>query len=135
MKVVLADVNEASMRLVEAELAEGGTEVLPVLCDTSLEANVQALAQATLERFGPAHVLCNNAGVAGKGDPWSGPMSSWEWVMGINVYGVVHGIRAFLPIMTDQGEGHIVNTASMAGLVALGSTCRPPMRASISGVT
>jgi NAD(P)-dependent dehydrogenase (short-subunit alcohol dehydrogenase family) len=119
MKVVLADVNEASMRLVEAELAEGGTEVLPVLCDTSLEASVQALAQATLERFGAAHVLCNNAGVAGKGDPWTGPMSSWDWVMGINVYGVVHGIRAFLPIMTDQGEGHIVNTASMAGLVAL----------------
>jgi NAD(P)-dependent dehydrogenase (short-subunit alcohol dehydrogenase family) len=119
MKVVLADVNETSMRMVEAELAEGGTEVLPVLCDTSLEPSVQALAQATLERFGAAHVLCNNAGVAGTGDPWAGPMSAWEWVMGINVYGVVHGIRAFLPIMADQGEGHIVNTASMAGLVAL----------------
>lgn len=119
MKVVLADVNETSMRLVEAELAEGGAEVLPVLCDTSLEPSVQALAQATLDRFGAAHVLCNNAGVAGTGDPWAGPMSAWEWVMGINVYGVVHGIRAFLPIMTDQGEGHIVNTASMAGLVAL----------------
>ena len=119
MKVVLADVNEASMRMVEAELAEAGTEVLPVLCDTSLEPSVHALAQATLERFGAAHVLCNNAGVAGNGDPWAGPMSAWEWVMGINVYGVVHGIRAFLPIMTDQGEGHIVNTASMAGLVAL----------------
>jgi len=119
MKVVLADVNETAMRLVEAELAEGGTEALPVLCDTSLEPSVQALAQATLDRFGAAHVLCNNAGVAGTGDPWAGPMSAWEWVMGINVYGVVHGIRAFLPIMTDQGEGHIVNTASMAGLVAL----------------
>ena len=118
MKVVLADVNEASMRAVEAELAEGGTEVLPVLCDTSLEAEVHALAHATLERFGAAHVLCNNAGVAGRTDPWSGPMSSWEWVVGINLYGVVHGIRAFLPIMQDQGEGHIVNTASMAGLVA-----------------
>ena len=119
MKVVLADVNETSMRLVEAELAEGGTEVLPVVCDTSLEPSVHALAQATLERFGAAHLLCNNAGVAGTGDPWAGPMSAWEWVMGINVYGVVHGIRAFLPIMADQGEGHIVNTASMAGLVAL----------------
>ncbi len=118
MKVVLADVNEVAMRAVEAELAEGGTEVLPVLCDTSLEAEVHALAQATLDRFGAAHVLCNNAGVAGKADPWSGPMSSWEWVVGINLYGVVHGIRAFLPIMQDQGEGHIVNTASMAGLIA-----------------
>ena len=119
MKVVLADVDEVAMRAVEAELTEGGAEVLPVVCDTSLEANVYALAQATLDRFGGAHVLCNNAGVAGKGDPWSGPMSSWDWVVGINLYGVVHGIRAFLPIMQDQGEGHIVNTASMAGLIAL----------------
>ena len=119
MKVVLADVDEVAMRAVEAELTEGGAEVLPFVCDTSLEPNVYALAQATLERFGGAHVLCNNAGVAGKGDPWSGPMSSWEWVVGINLYGVVHGIRAFLPIMQDQGEGHIVNTASMAGLMAL----------------
>lgn len=119
MKVVLADVDEVRMRAVEAELAERGTDVLPVVCDTSLESSVQALAQATLDRFGAAHVLCNNAGVAGKGDPWSGPISSWDWVIGINLYGVIHGIRAFLPIMQDQGEGHIVNTASMAGLVAL----------------
>ncbi len=119
MKVVLADVDEVRMRAVEAELAEGGTEVLPVVCDTSLESSVQALAQATLDRFGSAHVLCNNAGVAGTGDPWSGPISAWDWVVGINLYGVVHGIRAFLPIMQDQREGHIVNTASMAGLVAL----------------
>lgn len=119
MKVVLVDVDEVRMRAVEAELAEGGTEVLPVVCDTSLEASVQALAQATLERFGAAHVLCNNAGVAGSGDPWTGPISSWDWVIGINLYGVVHGIRAFLPVMQDQGEGHIVNTASMAGLIAL----------------
>ncbi|MDO8361443.1 MAG: SDR family NAD(P)-dependent oxidoreductase [Actinomycetota bacterium] len=119
MKVVLADVNEAGMRAVEAELAERGTEVLPVLCDTAQEADVHALAQRTLEHFGGAHVLCNNAGVAGKGDPWGGPISAWDWVIGINLYGVVHGIRAFLPIMQDQGEGHIVNTASMAGLIAL----------------
>ena len=119
MKVVLADVNEVAMRAVEAELTESGAEVLPVVCDTSLEANVYALAQATLDRFGGAHLLCNNAGVAGKGDPWTGPISAWDWVVGINLYGVVHGIRAFLPIMQDQGEGHIVNTASMAGLIAL----------------
>lgn len=119
MKVVLADLDEVRMRAVEAELAEGGAEVLPVVCDTSLEPSVQTLAQAALERFGGVHVLCNNAGVAGKGDPWTGPMSAWEWVVGINLYGVVHGIRAFLPIMQEQGEGHIVNTASMAGLMAL----------------
>lgn len=119
MKVVLADRDEPRMRAVEAELAEGGTEVLPVVCDTSLEHSVEALAQTTLERFGAAHLLCNNAGVVGKGDPWTGPMSTWDWVVGVNLYGVIHGIRAFLPIMEAQGEGHIVNTASMAGLVAL----------------
>jgi NAD(P)-dependent dehydrogenase (short-subunit alcohol dehydrogenase family) len=119
MKVVLADIDEVKLRAAESELAEGGAEVLPVVCDTALEPSVQALAQATLERFGGAHVLCNNAGVGGSADPWSGPMSAWEWVVGINLYGVVHGIRAFLPIMQDQGEGHIVNTASMAGLTVL----------------
>ena len=118
MKVVLADIDDVSLRQAGAEIAEGGTEVLTVVADTSLEPDVQALAAATLDRFGAAHVLCNNAGVAGKVDPWSGPMSAWEWVVGINLYGVVHGIRAFLPIMQDQGEGHIVNTASMAGLIA-----------------
>jgi NAD(P)-dependent dehydrogenase (short-subunit alcohol dehydrogenase family) len=119
MKVVLADIDETSMRAAAASLGEHGTEVHTVVCDTALEADVQRLAEETLARFGGAHVLCNNAGVVGKGDPWRGPFTSWEWVVGINLYGVIHGIRAFLPIMEDQGEGHIVNTASMAGLVAL----------------
>lgn len=119
MHVVLADVDDVRLRTVEAELGERGVQVLPVHCDTSVEESVQELARRTLERFGGAHVLCNNAGVAGVGDPWNGPMSVWDWVVGINLYGVVHGIRAFLPIMADQGEGHIVNTASMAGLLAM----------------
>ena len=119
MKVVLADIDAVKLRAVEVELAERGAEVLTVVCDASTEAQVQALAAATLDRFGAAHVLCNNAGVVGMGDPWRGPISGWEWVMGINLYGVIHGVRAFLPIMEDQGEGHIVNTASMAGLVAV----------------
>ncbi len=119
MRVVLADIDEVSLRAAEAHLAEGATEVMAVVCDTSLEADLYALAAATVERFGGAHVLCNNAGVVGRGDAWRGPMSAWEWVIGVNLYGVIHGIRAFLPIMEDQGEGHIVNTASMAGLVAM----------------
>jgi NAD(P)-dependent dehydrogenase (short-subunit alcohol dehydrogenase family) len=119
MKLVLADIDEVTMRSTQAALAEGGAEVLAVVCDTSSEAEVQSLAEQAMRRFGGAHVLCNNAGVVGKGDSWRGPMSNWEWVVGINLYGVVHGIRAFLPIMEDQGEGHIVNTASMAGLVAV----------------
>lgn len=119
MHLVLADVDEVRLRAAEAELGERGAQVLPVLCDASLAESMEDLARRTLERFGAAHVLCNNAGVAGVGDPWNGPISVWEWVVNINLYGVVHGIRAFLPIMTDQGEGHIVNTASMAGLLAM----------------
>ncbi len=119
MKVVLADLDERRMREVEVALGEAGTEVLPVVCDTSSEASVQALAEATMERFGAAHVVCNNAGTVGRGDPWTGPFSAWEWIVGVNLYGVVHGVRAFLPIMRDQGEGHLVNTASMAGLLAM----------------
>jgi NAD(P)-dependent dehydrogenase (short-subunit alcohol dehydrogenase family) len=119
MKIVIADIDEVAMRAVEVQLAEGGTEVLTQVCDTSLEAEVQALADAAVSRFGGAHVLCNNAGVIGKGDAWRSPIAVWDWVIGINLYGVIHGVRAFLPIMEDQGEGHIVNTASMAGLVAL----------------
>ncbi|MEO6492320.1 MAG: SDR family NAD(P)-dependent oxidoreductase, partial [Ilumatobacteraceae bacterium] len=119
MQVVLADLDEIRLRSVEAQLTESGGDVFPVAVDTALEESVQALAQKALDRYGAAHVLCNNAGVVGTGDPWTGPMSVWEWVVGINLYGVIHGIRAFLPIMTEQGEGHIVNTASMAGLVAM----------------
>lgn len=119
MKVVLADVDEVKLRAAEAELTEGGADVHPVVADVSLGESMEELARRTLEKYGAAHVLCNNAGVAGVGDQWTGPMSVWEWVVNINLYGVVHGIRSFLPIMLDQNEGHIVNTASMAGLVAM----------------
>ena len=119
MKVVLADVDEVKLRNVHAELSENGADVLPVTVDVSLGESLEELARRTLEKYGAAHVLCNNAGVAGVGDQWTGPMSVWDWVININLYGVVHGIRSFLPIMLDQNEGHIVNTASMAGLVAM----------------
>lgn len=117
MKVVLADIDEPRLRDVTARLTEDGAEVAAEICNTATEADVVALAQAVLERFGGAHVLCNNAGIAGMGDPWRDPMGLWQRIIDINVFGVVHGIRAFLPIMQDQGEGHIVNTASMAGLI------------------
>lgn len=119
MKVVLADVDEPRLRAVGARLTEDGAEVATLRCDTSTEADVEALAQFALEQFGAAHVLCNNAGIAGMGDPWSDSMDLWHRVVGINLFGVVHGIRCFLPIMTDQGEGHLVNTASMAGLLPM----------------
>jgi NAD(P)-dependent dehydrogenase (short-subunit alcohol dehydrogenase family) len=119
MSVVLADVDEPRLREVEARLSEGGTDAVGVVCDTSSADAVDALAAAVLDRFGAAHVLCNNAGVAGVGDAWRGDIGLWHRVVGINLMGVVHGIRAFLPIMSEQGEGHIVNTASMAGLIAM----------------
>lgn len=119
MKIVLADINDNRLRTVEAELGEAGSEVLPVVCDTTSAASVQALAEAALDRFGAVHVLCNNAGVAGGGDPWDGSLDMWNWVIDVNLYGVIHGVRAFLPIMRDQGQGHIVNTASMAAFLAM----------------
>ncbi len=119
MAVVLADVDEERLAEVEHGLAQRGGDVRAVRCDTSVEADVQSLAAATLERHGRVHVLCNNAGIGGLGDAWSAPMDLWERVVGVNLFGVVHGIRAFLPTMTAQGEGHIVNTASMAGLIAM----------------
>ena len=114
----MADFDEvAHARSAEADLAErAAASTDRRVRHLAARPSVQALADDAVARFGAAHVLCNNAGVAGKGDPWTGPMSAWDWVVGINLYGVVHGIRAFLPIMQDQGEGHIVNTASMAGL-------------------
>jgi len=114
LDLVLADVEAGALEGAEATIAARGVEVLTVRTDVSKEAEVQALAAATLERFGAVHLVCNNAGVAAASDPWFGPISAWEWVMGVNFWGVVHGCRAFLPHLV--GGGHIVNTASIAGL-------------------
>ena len=119
MRVVLADIDAPKLRDVEARLTEAGADVATTICNTTSEAAVAVLAEFTLGRFGAAHVLCNNAGIIGVGDAWRDPMELWERVIGVNLYGVIHGIRSFLPIMQQQGIGHIVNTASMAGLTAL----------------
>jgi NAD(P)-dependent dehydrogenase (short-subunit alcohol dehydrogenase family) len=116
LHVVLADVDEGGLTAAAEKIAARGVETLTVKTDVSDEASVQALAAAAVERFGTVHVVCNNAGVMSSADPWFGPMSAWTWVMGVNFWGVVHGVRAFLPILAAQGEGHIVNTASIAGL-------------------
>jgi NAD(P)-dependent dehydrogenase (short-subunit alcohol dehydrogenase family) len=117
MKVVLADIDAPRLREVTARLTESGADVIDQLCDTRRGGDLEDLAAITLERHGAAHLLCNNAGIAGVGDAWSGPDDLWSRVFEVNVMGVVHGIRAFLPIMQAQGEGHIVNTASVAGLM------------------
>ncbi len=123
MKLVLADVERPALDEAVAELAAGGADVTGVECDVAKPGSVDRLAQKTLEAYGAAHVLCNNAGVAGGGGraTWEAGLDEWDWVMGVNLMGVVHGIRSFVPILLEQGdEGHIVNTASMAGLISGG---------------
>ena len=91
--------------------------MLARVTDTSIESDVEALAEATLERFGGVHLVCNNAGVGSRGLKVADlPRRDFEWVIGVNLWGVIHGIRAFLPHLIAQDEGHIVNTASVSGL-------------------
>jgi NAD(P)-dependent dehydrogenase (short-subunit alcohol dehydrogenase family) len=117
LAVVLADVDQDALEAAEQKIAGMGVQTLAVPTDVSDEAAVNTLAAAATDRFGAVHLVCNNAGVATHADPWFGPIAAWEWVLGVNLWGVVHGIRAFLPLLAGQGEGHIVNTASIAGLI------------------
>jgi NAD(P)-dependent dehydrogenase (short-subunit alcohol dehydrogenase family) len=116
LDIVLADVDADALATAAASIREKGVEAVEVVCDVSDESSVGALATATIERFGAVHLVCNNAGVASTAEPWFGPVSTWKWVLGVNLWGVVHGVRAFLPHLIASGEGHIVNTASIAGL-------------------
>ncbi|WP_324189336.1 SDR family NAD(P)-dependent oxidoreductase [Nocardia otitidiscaviarum] len=121
--MVLSDVEEDALAATTAELRAAGGDVHGIVTDVSNPDKVAALAAATLERYGAVHILCNNAGVAGGGVPsWASTLDDWAWVLGVNLMGVVHGHRSFLPIMIEQDEeAHIVNTASVAG-VAGGSS-------------
>lgn len=120
MKVVLADIEQPALEQVVAELAAAGGEVLSVPADVSDAKQVEALAQRTLEAYGAVHLLVNNAGVSLAGAAvWEHTAADWEWILGVNLWGVVHGLRVFVPLMLDQDtEGHIVNTASAFGLYA-----------------
>jgi NAD(P)-dependent dehydrogenase (short-subunit alcohol dehydrogenase family) len=123
MAVVLADIDADALIDAASRLRASGGEVLDVVVDVSDPGQVEGLAGASLERFGAVHLLCNNAGVATSGSVWDVPLSDWDWVLGVNLLGTVHGIRAFLPRMLERGgPGHIVNTASMAGLVPVQSS-------------
>jgi NAD(P)-dependent dehydrogenase (short-subunit alcohol dehydrogenase family) len=115
LDVVLADVQDDALDAAAARVGGHGVATLTVHTDVSKQGDVQALAEQAVERFGAVHVVCNNAGVVARADPWFGPLNSWEWVMGVNFWGVVYGCRTFLPHLI--GGGHIVNTASMAGLM------------------
>lgn len=123
MKLVLADVQQDALDKTREELEAGGASVLAMLCDVRKGEQVQALADATMEKFGAVHLLFNNAGVGSGGLIWENSEADWEWVLGVNVWGVIHGVRIFTKLMLECAkrdpafEGHIVNTASMAGLL------------------
>lgn len=118
MRVVLADIEEPVLAAVTTELRAGGADVLAVVTDTSRKEEVDALAARTLDHFGGVHLVCNNAGVGSRGLKLVDvPERDFQWVLGVNLFGVMHGIWAFLPHLRRQDVGHIVNTASVSGLV------------------
>lgn len=123
MNVVMADVQAEALQRAAEEIQALGAQVLPYRLDVSKAAEVEALGAAVMQRFGAPHLVFNNAGVGSGGLIWEHSAKDWEWVLGVNLMGVVHGVRVFTPMMLaaakadPQWQGHIVNTASMAGLV------------------
>lgn len=119
MEVVLADIEQSALDRAAAEIAATGATVLAVRTDVSKAEDVAALARKTVDTFGGVHLLFNNAGVGAGTTAWGSSLRDWEWVLGVNLWGVIHGLHSFVPLMLSQGgEGHIVNTASIAGLVS-----------------
>ena len=118
MDVAVADVDVAGAEKVAADVRAAGQRALAVATDVSKLASVEALAQRTWDELGACHVLCNNAGVIVIGALESRSIADWEWVLGVNLWGVIHGVQAFVPRMLAQpGEKHIVNTGSTAGIM------------------
>ncbi|WP_027015968.1 SDR family oxidoreductase [Comamonas composti] len=124
MNLVLVDVQQQALDQAEAELKQTGVRVMARRVDVSKAEQMQALADEVQSTFGAPHFVFNNAGVGSGGLVWENSVADWEWVLGVNLWGVIHGVRLFTPMMlqaakTDPDfEGHIVNTASMAGLLA-----------------
>lgn len=118
MKVVMADVEKEALANAETELKKDGGQVSSFLCDVSDPKQVEGLAKHARETFGAVDILCNNAGVSSGGLLWDTPLDEWKWVIGVNLWGVIHGIHYFVPDMIKQGTpGHVVNTSSILGLV------------------
>ena len=122
MTVVLSDVETKALDAATETLLERGVRAIAHRADVSQEAEVEALAERVYKEFGAVHLLCNNAGVLNRERPvWEQGIADWQWVFNVNVWGVIHGLRSFVPRMLTGGEeGHVVNTASMAGLVTGG---------------
>ena len=118
MRVVVADVDADKAAEVAGSMTDSGAEAIACVTDVSSLASVESLRDAALEAFGAVHLVCNNAGV------WVGALMEeadirdWQFLINVNLYGVIHGVKTFLPLLTEQGEGHIVNTASLGGLIS-----------------
>jgi NAD(P)-dependent dehydrogenase (short-subunit alcohol dehydrogenase family) len=126
MQLALADVEEAKLEPVEAAIRERGGKSFSMRVDVSKAAEVEAFAARSVSELGAVHVVCNNAGVAVSGAVWENSEAEWQWILGVNLWGVVNGVRAFAPRLIAQDEGHIVNTASVAGLISppgMGAYC------------
>ena len=123
MNLVLVDVQQDALDAATAEMQAAGAQVLPFKLDVSNASQMEAMGAAVLARFGAPHLVFNNAGVGSGGLIWENSVKDWEWVLGVNVMGVAHGVRIFTPMMLEAAkqdatwQGHIVNTASMAGLL------------------
>lgn len=116
MKVVLADVETGPLEAAATELRERGGDVFAVIADVREPAEVDRIGAAAMDVFGGLHVACNNAGVSGGGLSWEIDLDTWRWIIDVDLWGVIHGVRTFTPLIIASGGGHIVNTASMAGL-------------------
>ena len=133
MHVVLADIEEEALKTAVRELEQEEHRVIGVVTNTMSRDSMQALARRAIDEFGKVHIVCNNAGVTSRGDAgaaarrgvWEIPQSDWDWLVGVNFWGVLYGLQVFIPHMLEHGEeGHIVNTASLAGLIPGGGRLR-----------
>lgn len=119
MNIVAADIEEPALQSAAEEFKALGVECLPVVCNVAEQEQVESLADQAFDKFGGVHVVCNNAGVAGGGPLEKASLKDWKWIIDVDLWGVVYGVQAFVPRMVEQNQGgHIVNTASMAGLIA-----------------
>ena len=118
MDVALADVDDTDLSSVENEIQGLGVRAITLKVDVSHADQVETFRDQALTRLGGLHVVCNNAGVSPLGAVWENSVADWQWILGVNLWGVIHGVRAFTPHLIAQNEGHIVNTASVAGLIS-----------------
>jgi NAD(P)-dependent dehydrogenase (short-subunit alcohol dehydrogenase family) len=119
MRVVMADVEEPALMAAAEKLAASGADVLPVVTDVADAASVERLRDAAVAAYGAVHLLCNNAGVGGPHGPiWECPPGEWDWVLGVNLGGVINGIRSFMPLLLAQDAAHVLNTSSIFGVFA-----------------